>query len=105
MNKPIFLLVGLLCAGPIQAADKEAKLLIQGCAEVEAIYNHRGEKNLLAAINTSVNEALRAGYCRGVLEQFRRGHSCYRDWIKQAQQISKKSDTQSVPQLLSDSCG
>ena len=105
MNKPVFLLVGLLCAGHAQGADNEAKLLIQGCAEVEAIYNLRGERRLLAAINTSVNEALRAGYCRGVLEEYRRGRSCYRDWIKQAQLISKESDTHSVPRLLSDSCG
>ena len=91
-----------------QAESNETKLLIQGCAEVEAIYNRRGEKNLFAGLNTSVAEALRAGYCKGVLEQYRRSGGCYRtDWIRQAQQIGQKSDSQSinVNQLLRQSCG
>lgn len=108
MNKGVFFLLGLLGTGLVQAADDEAKLLIQGCAEVEAIYNRRGEKNLFAGVNTSVAEALRAGYCKGVLEQYRRSGGCYRtDWIKQAQQIGQESDRQSISvnQLLKQSCG
>lgn len=108
MKKSAFLLAGLLCCGQVQAETNETKLLIQGCAEVEAIYNRRGEKNLFAGINTSVAEALRAGYCKGVLEQYRRSGGCYRtDWIKQAQQIGQESDSQhiSVNQLLRQSCG
>ena len=108
MNKGVFLLAGLLCSGLVQADTNEAKLLIQGCAEVEAIYNRRGEKNLFAGVNTSVAEALRAGYCKGVLEQYRRSGGCYQsDWIKQAQQIGQESDNQSISvnQLLRQSCG
>jgi hypothetical protein len=108
MNRSAFLLAGLLFSAVAQAESNETKLLIQGCAEVEAIYNRRGEKNLFAGLNTSVAEALRAGYCKGVLEQYRRSGGCYRtDWIRQAQQIGQKSDSQSinVNQLLRQSCG
>ncbi len=108
MNRSAFLLAALLFSGVAPAESNETKLLIQGCAEVEAIYNRRGEKNLFAGLNTSVAEALRAGYCKGVLEQYRRSGGCYRtDWIRQAQQIGQKSDSQSinVNQLLRQSCG
>lgn len=108
MNRSAFLLAGLLFSAVAQAESNETKLLIQGCAEVQAIYNRRGEKNLFAGLNTSVAEALRAGYCKGVLEQYRRSSGCYRtDWIKQAQQIGQKTNSHSlnVNQLLRQSCG
>lgn len=108
MKKGAFLLTCLLFSGLVRAETNEAKLLIQGCAEVEAIYNRRGEKNLLAGINTSVAEALRAGYCKGVLEQYHRSGGCYRDdWVRQAQQIGQASDSQSISinTLLRRSCG
>ncbi len=107
MKQGALLLAGLLCSALVQAEANETKLLIQGCAEVEAIYDRRGEKNLFAGINTSVAEALRAGYCKGVLEQYRRSGGCYRtDWIKQAQQIGQAPTNQSttVSQLLRQSC-
>lgn len=108
MKKRIFLLAALLFTGLVQADEDEAKLLIKGCAEVATIYDRRGEKNLLAGINTSVAEALRAGYCKGVLEQYRRSGVCYRtDWIEQAQKIGQESGSQkiSVTQLLRKTCG
>lgn len=108
MKKSALLLAGLLCGGLVQAETNETQLLIQGCAEVEAIYESRDKKNLLAGINTSVAEALRAGYCKGVLEQYRRSGGCYRaEWIKQAQKIGQQSTSQSISvnQLLRQSCG
>ncbi|MGM8935542.1 hypothetical protein ACS8E9_11760 [Pseudomonas neustonica] len=108
MKMGAFLLTCLLFSGLVRAETDEAKMLIQGCAEVEAIYNRRGEKNLLAGINTSVAEALRAGYCRGVLEQYRRSGGCYQnDWVRQAQRIGQESNRQSlsINALLRRSCG
>lgn len=109
MNKRVMFLLGLLYSGLVQAADNETELLIQGCAEVEAIYYRRNEKNLLAGINTSVAEALRAGYCKGVLEQYRRDHRahCRGDWVEQARKIAEHSGKSSlkVDQLLRQSCG
>jgi len=89
------------------AAEEEAKLLIQGCAEVEAIYNRRGERQLLAGITTSVAEAMRAGYCKGVLEQHARTSSCSQaDWVSQAQRIARTSISEAinVTYLLRRSC-
>lgn len=109
MKKSALLLAGLLCSGFVQAEPNEAKLLIQGCAEVEAIYNRRGEKNLFAGINTSVAEALRAGYCKGVLEQYRRDPkvNCWGDWIGQARRIAEHADKRppNADELLRKTCG
>jgi len=109
MKKGALLLAGLLCSGLVQAETNETKLLIQGCAEVEAIYNRRGEKNLFAGINTSVAEALRAGYCKGVLEQYRRNPkvNCWGDWVGQARRIAEYADKRSpnADELLSKTCG
>jgi hypothetical protein len=108
MKTCVFLLVAVLCSGIVQAAEDEAALLIKGCEEVEAIYMRRGEKNLLAGLTTSVAEALRAGYCKGVLEQYRRSGGCPRtDWVDQAQTIGREpvSEKTSVTQLLRKTCG
>lgn len=109
MKKSALLLAGLLCGGLVQAETNETQLLIQGCAEVEAIYESRDKKNLLAGINTSVAEALRAGYCKGVLEQYRRNPkvNCWGDWVGQARRIAEYAykDSPNADELLSKTCG
>lgn len=108
MKMGVLLLTTVLGIGFAQAAEDEAKVLIQGCAEVETIYDRRGERNLLAGVNTSVAEALRAGYCQGVLKQYRRVNGCYRtDWVEQARRIGQVTESQriNVEQLLRSTCG
>ena len=43
------------------------ELVIQSCKEVVEIYKSRDEKRLLASQTTSLSEAMRAGYCIGLL--------------------------------------
>ena len=97
-----------LALQPVYAEEYEVELLVQGCSEVEAIYDRKGEKHLYAGITTSVSEALRAGYCKGVIDQYRRSKGCYqRDWVEQAKVIAKENDSSyhSVDHLLRKSCG
>lgn len=49
---------------------ENANLLVQSCGEAVDIFSSHDETGYLAAYRTSLSEALRAGYCIGVLEQF-----------------------------------
>ncbi|MFP8966028.1 hypothetical protein ACKC9G_05565 [Pokkaliibacter sp. CJK22405] len=91
-------------------AAESPEYLIQSCKEVVGIYAQRDQKRLAAGLTTSVSEALRAGYCMGVVEEYRRHKSCYtRDWFTQATRISEQplplTSRIRVSELLEMSCG
>lgn len=48
----------------------DARFLIEACQSVTRIFNAHNEKRLLASQRTSLSDAIRAGYCLGMLEQF-----------------------------------
>ncbi|WP_351078633.1 hypothetical protein [Shewanella sp. CAL98-MNA-CIBAN-0140] len=82
--KQITLISLMLCANifvpahakPLPFSD-DAEFLVQACQEAVSVYKSRDEKALLAAVRTSSSEALRAGYCIGVLQQYiRQNSSC-----------------------------
>ncbi|MDH2373893.1 hypothetical protein QD228_08605 [Cobetia sp. 3AK] len=90
-------------------ANKHSERLIQSCNELVGIYAERDKQNLLAGVTTSVSEALQAGYCMGVLDEYRRHDRCYsHDWFTQAQKIAEMSvgysERISVNELLEFSC-
>ena len=90
-------------------ADEDPKHLIQSCQELVGIYSKRDEKHLVAGLTTSLSEAFRAGYCRGVVEEYRRHYSrCAGDWFTQAQAIAELpvsfAKRTSVEELLGISC-
>lgn len=94
---------------PCVLADEGAKHLITSCKELLRVYAKRDEQHLLAGLTTSTADALRAGYCRGVLNEFRRTHSCAQnDWFAQATHIAIYSpladQLPSVDALLEQSC-
>ncbi|WP_157822840.1 hypothetical protein [Shewanella sp. ALD9] len=63
-------------AKPLPFSD-DAEFLVQACQEAVSIYKSRDEKALLASVRTSSSEAMRAGYCIGVLQQYiRQNSSC-----------------------------
>ena len=91
------------------AADIDGKTLILSCQEYVAIYNRRGEKSLLASISTSPAEAMRAGICRGMLEEHARHqpYSCDNPWYQQALFIANQDaelHQHSREQLLDQAC-
>jgi len=103
----ISLLLIATCCAQAKADNAESELLVKGCSEVAAIYDRQGQRHLYAGFTTSVSEALRAGYCKGVIDQYRRTEHCSNTWTEQAKRIAIQADDYlpSFNQLLSRSCG
>lgn len=81
---------------PFQADD--AELLQQSCREVVEIFERKNKVGPYAALHTSMAEAMRAGYCIGVLQQYsKQSHSCYSsgygssNWFEMAKTIANMS--------------
>ncbi|UIP32233.1 hypothetical protein [Stutzerimonas kunmingensis] len=94
---------------PAAQANDDPEHLIQSCKELVGIYAKRDEQHLLAGLVTSPSEALRAGYCRGVLDEYRRSSFCSQsDWHTQAARIADypafAEELPSVETLLKQSC-
>ena len=104
----IVFLMSIVQSTVVQATN-DPEHLIQSCQELVAIYNKRGEKYLAAGLTTSLSEALRAGYCMGVVDEYRRNYECDTDsWLRQAQAIAELpvsfAKRTSVEELLGISC-
>ncbi len=119
-----FLLFLLLLPACVMAkpAEPESVKLINACKELVAMYDREGEENQLVSWFGSVSEGMQAGYCRGVIVEYRRNdelraaeqwsnhQSCNQpDWFSQAQQVASYStdsvSQHSVDRLLEASCG
>ena len=96
-----------LCTLSAQA-DDDSKHLVQSCRELVDIYSKRDQQRLLAGVATGLSEALRAGYCMGVVEEYRRhAERCTtNDWFEQAQRVAlvPLSQRTTVQGLLEMSC-
>lgn len=86
-------IIMMLAAAPAWA--DEITDLRTGCREAISIWDKRAEKKLLAMQTTSASEALRAGYCRGVVvEYLRTSRPCFpqqnavETWREMAQRIA-----------------
>lgn len=95
---------------PAAQANDDPEHLIRSCKELLGIYAKRDQQHLLAGLVTSPSEALRAGYCRGVLDEYRRSSFCAQsDWYTQAARIADyPADAEELPPvetLLKQSCG
>lgn len=104
----VMFLLSIFQSNLVQASN-DPEHLIQSCQELVAIYNKRGEKYLAAGLTTSLSEALRAGYCMGVVDEYRRNYECDTDsWFRQAQAIAELpvsfAKRTSVEELLGISC-
>ncbi len=109
LNFVIFLMLGssnIAYALP----DSNSKHLVTSCQALVEIYAKRDQQHLLAGLTTSTSAALRAGYCRGVLDEFRRRTDfCYQgDWYVQASRIADYPEyaeqLPAVDELLKQSC-
>lgn len=105
---PIACLLASLCV-PVAQANDDPEHLIQSCQELVDIYAKRDQQRLLAGVATGLSEALRAGYCMGVVDEYRRRYECAADdWFTQARQIAGMpvsfGPRASVDELLEMSC-
>lgn len=102
--------------------ESEAVKLVAACKELVSMYDVDGQEGQLAGWVTSVADAMQAGYCRGVVVEYRRNdamrqanswprrQSCQvDDWLEQARVISSYSvdsvRNASLDRLLEASCG
>lgn len=87
----------LLMLPKMVTAESNGSMLIEGCAEAIQIYEDNQQYRSLAATMTSLSEALRAGYCRGVIDEYDRNHHCSGDWLKRARYIADHKEAKSLP--------
>lgn len=101
------LIAAILAAATLAHAD-DPKRLIEGCKQLVHIYDKQDQSSLLAGWTTSVSDALKAGYCRGVIDEFLRTNDCARiGWHRQAKLIAGvdlPSSGVSTEDLLEYSC-
>lgn len=110
--KPIVLPIAYLLFSlyvPATQAKDDPEHLIQSCQELVDIFAKRDQQRLLAGVATGLSEALRAGYCMGVVDEYRRHYECATDdWFIQAKRVAEMSASFgsriTVNELLERSC-
>ena len=78
-------------------AETNRTALIEGCFEAIQLYENNQQYTFKAALITSLSEALRAGYCKGVIDEYDRGHDCKGDWLTRARYVAGYKDEKSLP--------
>ena len=103
---------GLLVLGllfPLTASargDLNAQRLVDGCTEVMTLYKARERSRLLAGQLSSMQQAVQAGYCIGVIQYYKSHSYCSADWYEMATRIAMTASLSGqTPQgLLSNAC-
>ncbi|MBB1468110.1 hypothetical protein H5232_06485 [Pseudoalteromonas sp. SG41-5] len=85
---------------------EDAAFLQASCLEATVIFDRQNEQGKFAALHTSMAEAMRAGYCIGVLQQYiKQQHNCpnyyqsnrqqggIRKWLDLAKAVAQLSIT------------
>jgi len=88
-----------------QAAPISIDTLATSCQELIAIYDKKGEQRFIAGMSTSVAEAMRAGICRGMIEEHANHNRCYRNWYAMASTITELDSFPNVEAILDSACG
>ena len=88
-----------------QAAPITAETLTSNCQELIAIYDKKGKQKLMAGISTSVAEAMRAGICRGMIEEHANHNTCDKGWYDMASSIAEMDSFSNVETMLDSACG
>lgn len=74
-------------------AKDDALFLVSSCQEVMEVFKRRDETSFMAGQRTSLSEAMRAGYCIGVLQQYSEVSPYCRygrnNWYQMAQVIAE----------------
>ncbi len=110
--KPSFLQFACLLTSlsiPAAQASEDPQHLIQSCQELVDAYTDADQLSTIAKVASSFSEALRAGYCMGRVDEYRRSYECATDdWFEQAARIvdmpESLSTRHTVDELLEYSC-
>ncbi|WP_425220427.1 hypothetical protein [Pseudomonas sp.] len=122
ISRYLYILFLLPSCALAKSSEPEPVKLVNACKELIAMYDRDGQENKLVSWFGSVSEGMQAGYCRGVIVEYRR-HDDLRaaehwsshercnqpDWFSQAQKVASYPATSasqhSVASLLEASCG
>lgn len=94
---------------PAVHASDDPQHLIQSCQELVDAYTEADQLRTIAKVASSFSEALRAGYCMGRVDEYRRSYECATDdWFEQATRIIEMPESlnarPTVDALLEHSC-
>ena len=94
---------------PAAQASDDPQYLIQSCQELVDAYTEADQLRTIAKVASSFSEALRAGYCMGRVDEYRRSYKCATDdWFEQAARIAEMPESfsarTSVDELLEHFC-
>ncbi|MCK4794539.1 MAG: hypothetical protein KAV87_63000 [Desulfobacteraceae bacterium] len=87
-----------------QAAPVTPDTLATSCQELIAIYDKKGDQRFIAGMSTSVAEAMRAGICRGMIEEHANHNRCYKKWYDMASLIAEMDSFSNVEDMLDYAC-
>jgi hypothetical protein len=121
MLRYLTLLFVLPACALARSSEPESVKLVNACNELVAMYDRSGQENKLVSWFGSVSEGMQAGYCRGVIAEYRRGQEEWFDalkieksacnsksWFEQAKSIAnadlKAAQSKTVGQLMNSSC-
>jgi hypothetical protein len=106
--KPSFLMFACLLTNlsiPAAQASDDPQYLIQSCQELVDAYTEADQLRTIAKVASSFSQALRAGYCMGRVDEYRRSYECATDdWFEQAERIAEMPESLTVNELLEHSC-
>lgn len=92
-------------SGQVQAAPITAETLTSSCQELIAIRDKKGKQRFMAGMSTSVAEAMRAGICRGMIEEHANHNTCYKGWYDMASSIAEMDSLSNAETMLDSACG
>lgn len=92
-------------SGQAQAAQITVETLAISCQELIAIYDKKGDQRFIAGMSTSVAEAMRAGICRGMIEEHANHNRCYGSWYAIASSVAEMDSSSNVEDMLDAACG
>ncbi|UKA11943.1 hypothetical protein WAX86_19455 [Photobacterium damselae subsp. damselae] len=106
VKKRLFIVIFLMILSTSSIAKSLS--LVDSCTDLINIYDSKESQRLLAAQTTSLSQSLRAGYCLGVIQQYKKNRGyCYKNWFEQAKFIASyelKNTYLSDDELLEQSC-
>lgn len=122
MLRCLFILMLLPACALARSNEPQSVALVNACKELISMYDRDGQESTLVSWFGSVSEGMQAGYCRGVVLEFRRNNElralgratgykngCSQaDWFRHAQKIANYSISEagriSLGRLLEESC-
>lgn len=104
IRRSLIVALSSVAFGNALASSITSETLISSCKELIAIYDKKGERRFLAGMSTSVAEAMRAGICRGMIEEHANHDRCLGSWYTVAKNIAEMKSNSGVEVIMEKAC-